>query len=133
MAASVGAGQGYPRAVPEDLHDPHQQPSPDPRRASATAGPPGPVRAAVERASMPALRRLAGLPAWLPFVTMLALILLGSFFGGPVGATAVAVAALVIGWLLYLSWPHLRSTERLMRLAVLLLVVAIAITRLAPQ
>lgn len=82
---------------------------------------------------MPALRRLAGLPAWLPFLTMLVLILLGSFLGGPVGAAAVAIAALLIGWLLYLSWPHLAGMERLMRLAVLLLVLAIAITRLLPQ
>lgn len=119
--------------MPDDPRDPRQPHSSDPRRPAEGAAPPGPVRQAVERASTPALRRLADLPAWLPFLTMLTLILVGSFLGGPVGAVAVAVAALVIGWLLYLSWPHLRGTERLMRLAVLLLVVAIATTRLLPQ
>ena len=99
------------------------------------------VRAAIERASMPALAKLAKLPTWLPMVAVAALILVGAFIGGPlvddggvriagvVGLSLIVVALLGLLWLLYLSWPHLTSSLRLMRIAVLTLLLAIVNTQ----
>lgn len=90
------------------------------------------VRAAIERASMPALARLATLPTWLPMLVMAALILVGAFLGGVGGAVLVGVALLVLLWLLYLSWPHLTPSLRMMRVAVLVLLLAIVVTQFVP-
>lgn len=99
------------------------------------------LRAAVERASMPALARLAKLPTWLPMAAVAALILVGAFLGGPlvnddgvrvagvVGLGLISLALLGLLWLLYLSWPHLTSSLRLMRIAVLTLLLAIVVTQ----
>lgn len=87
------------------------------------------LRASIERASMPALASLAKVPNWLPMVAMAALILGGAFLGGAVGAILVGVALLALIWLLYLSWPHLTPPLRMMRIAVLTLLVAIVVTQ----
>lgn len=94
---------------------------------------PGPLRRSVEQASRPALERLARLPVWLPFLVMLLLLVGGGILGGVVGAVLVAVALLFILWLLYLSWPRLTPLERFMRITVLLLFLAVAITQLVPR
>lgn len=104
-----------------------QQPSPDP----ATV--PGAFRRRVEQASLPALTALARLPAWLPFLVLLVLLLVGGFVGGVVGWVLVAAAMLFILWLLYLSWPRMTTAERLMRVALLLVFVAVAVTQLVPR
>ncbi len=91
------------------------------------------VRARIERASIPALTQLAKLPTWLPMVVVAALILIGAFLGGVVGAILVGVALVGLLWLLYLSWPHLTPSLRMMRIAVLVLLLAIAITQFFPN
>lgn len=93
----------------------------------------GALRTAVEHHSAPLVRWLASLPPWLPFLAMLVLILVGAVVGGIVGGVAVGLAAVVVGWLLYLSWPRLRPAERLMRLAVLAVVLAVGVTQLFPR
>lgn len=103
-------------------------PSPD----SGQAGPSA-LRIRIEQASLPAIQALSRLPAWLPFLIMLALLLVGGFLGGPVGWVLVGIALVFILWLFYLSWPRLSGVERLMRIAVLLLFVAIVITQLVPR
>ena len=108
------------------------EPSPDRGSPSAAPGP-GPVRSAVERASQPALLQLAKLPVWLPFLALLLLILGGGLLGGAVGWVLVAVALAFVGWLLYLSWPRLTGVERLMRVAVLLLFLAVTVVQLVPR
>lgn len=96
-------------------------------------GMPSPLRRRIEQASVPSLERLARLPVWLPFVTLLALILVGGFLGGPVGWVMVAVALAFVAWLFYLSWPRLTGTERIMRLAVLVLFLAVTLVQLVPR
>lgn len=91
------------------------------------------LRAAIERASLPALAWLAKLPTWLPMLAMAALILAGAFLGGVVGAVLVSLALLALAWLLYLSWPHLTTPLRMMRIAVLVLLIAIVITQFVPR
>jgi hypothetical protein len=90
------------------------------------------LRTRIEHASSRPLERLAGVPVWLPFVVVFALMLAGSFLGGWVGALLLLLPVLFLTWLLYLTWPRLRTPERAMRLAVLALVVAIAVTQAIP-
>lgn len=91
------------------------------------------IRGRVERASAPSLTFLSRLPALLPFLVMLVLMLSGIFVGGPVGGVLLLLPIAFLGWLLYLTWPHLSRPERMMRSAVLLLVVAIAVTQVIPR
>ncbi len=91
------------------------------------------MRRRVEQASRPLLERLAKLPVWLPFLLLLVLVLVGGFLGGPVGWVMVVAALLFILWLLYLSWPRLTPVERLMRIAVLVIFVAVAVTQILPR
>lgn len=109
--------------------------SPDPHYQASGA------RAAIERASVPLLKRLALLPTWLPMLVIAALILVGAFLGGPlvedggvrvagvIGLGLIGVAVLALFWLLYLSWPHLTTSLRMMRIAVLVLLLVIVVTQ----
>ncbi|WP_134773606.1 DUF6703 family protein [Ornithinimicrobium flavum] len=106
-----------------------QQPS----SAPSAAGGPGPFRRSVEQASRPALELLGRLPVWLPFLVLLVLLLGGGFLGGPAGWVLVGVAMLFILWLLFLSWPRLTPVERVMRVAVLVLFLAVTVTQLVPR
>lgn len=79
------------------------------------------------------LVKLAALPALVPFVVVAALMLTGAFVGGVVGGLLLLVPITFLSWLLYLTWPHLKRPEKMMRAAVLLLVIAIAITAIVPR
>lgn len=107
--------------------------TPHPSSAPTPAQGPGPLRLRIEQASRPLLERLAKLPVWLPFLLLLLLVLGGGFLGGPVGWVMVVLALLFIFWLLYLSWPRLTPVERVMRIAVLAVFVAVAATQLLPR
>jgi hypothetical protein len=90
------------------------------------------LRESFERASLPAVRYLNGLPRLVPFLVVLALIIAGIFLPPP-GWLLVGVAALLLLWILALAWPRLSVPERLMRLAVVAIVVAILITEAFPR
>ena len=92
-----------------------------------------PVRDKIERASVPALTFLGRLPRLVPFFVLLVLLVVGALAGGPTGFILMGLAALFVGWLLYLSWPRLTGSEKLMRSAVVLLALALAITQLVPR
>lgn len=94
---------------------------------------PGPFRRSVEQASLPLLTQLAKLPVWMPFLVVLLLLLVGGFVGGPVGLVLVVLALAFVLWLLFLSWPRLTTTERVMRLAVLLLFAVLTVVQLVPR
>lgn len=81
---------------------------------------------------MPLLTRIAHLPRAVPFLVILALTLIGGFAPFPAGVCLLLVAA-ILGWIGYLGWPRLTSAERLMRVAVIALVLAIAVIRLNPR
>jgi hypothetical protein len=87
----------------------------------------------VERVSRPLLERVSRLPAPVPFLVMLALLLVGLFRPGPVGAVCTGIVAVFVAWLLYLSWPRLTSTEQLGRAAVLLLAIALFVVQVVPH
>ncbi|MGO1166562.1 MAG: DUF6703 family protein [Janibacter sp.] len=87
---------------------------------------------AFERASLPATRFLAGLPPLVPILAVFALVLIGGFIG-PWGAIPLGLVVLFLAWMLALSWPRLRQSERLMRIAVIALVLALTIVKVVPR
>jgi hypothetical protein len=94
---------------------------------------PNTLRPSIERASLPLITRLSSLPRVVPFLLLLALLVAGVMIAGPVGFILMALGAVFVAWILYLSWPRLTSSERIMRSAVLLLAAVMAITLLFPR
>jgi len=94
---------------------------------------PSTLRPSIERASLPLVTQLNGLPRVVPFLLLLALLVAGVMIAGPVGFILMALGAVFVAWILYLSWPRLTSSERIMRSAVLLLAAVMAITLLFPR
>jgi hypothetical protein len=94
---------------------------------------PNPLRRSVERASLPLITRLSHLPKAVPFLILLALLVAGVFISGPVGFVLMMLGAAFVGWVLYLSWPGLSQSERIMRFAVLLLAFVLAVVQLFPR
>jgi hypothetical protein len=91
------------------------------------------VRQRIDHASLPLMTKLSQLPRLVPFLILLALLVGGVLIGGPAGFVLMALAAVFVAWVLYLSWPALSSSERIMRLAVLLIAVALAVVQLFPR
>ena len=94
---------------------------------------PSTLRNRIDHASLPLITKLSSLPRLVPFLLLLALLVGGMLIGGPVGFLLMSLAAVFVAWVLYLSWPRLNSSERIMRLAVLLLAVAMAVVQLFPR
>ena len=90
------------------------------------------LRESFERASLPALTFLSSLPRVVPFLAIMALTLAGVLLPGW-GWMLIALVSLILTWILVLAWPRLSSAERLMRLAVVALMVAVTVTRAAPR
>jgi uncharacterized protein DUF6703 len=72
-------------------------------------------RRSLERSSARVLLYLHQLPRWLPPVVLAALLLAGLTVHGPVGAIALVLVAVFLGWLAALSWPRLSPPARLLR------------------
>jgi len=79
------------------------------------------------------MTRLSRLPRLVPFLILLALLIAGVLISGRIGFVLIGLAAIFVAWVLYLSWPRLSGAERIMRLAVLLLAVAMAVVKLSPR
>ena len=90
------------------------------------------LRESFERASLPALTWLSSLPRVVPFLGILGLAVAGILIPGW-GWVLIAVVVLVLTWILLLAWPRLTPAERLMRVAVVVLMVAVAVTQAAPR
>ena len=90
------------------------------------------MRESFERASLPAVRYLGGLPRVVPFLLVLGLVVAGIFLPAP-GWILIGIAALLLAWILALAWPRLTVAEKLMRLAVVAIIVAITVTEAFPR
>ena len=90
------------------------------------------LRESLERASLPALTFLNGLPRFVPFHGVLVLTFAGILLPSPAWLLLVVVVAVLL-WILALAWPRLTGAERLMRLAVVAIMVAILVTQVAPR
>ena len=93
--------------------------------------PPRRPSTAVERASAPTLRLLEKVPVWAPIVVVLLALALGAVL--PWGWVLTALVAAYLGWMLALSWRALTGVERLMRVAVLTLVVGLVLVQALPR
>lgn len=72
-------------------------------------------------------------PKSLALVLLVALLAVGIFAPTPWGGIAFLVIGLFIGWMIFLTWQRLHLPERLLRFAVLALVIAVAVVRLIPR
>ena len=90
------------------------------------------LRESLESASAPLLRTIASLPRAVPFLVVLGLMVAGALIPGW-GWLLLALVTLFLAWLLVLGWPRLTSQERLMRVAVVALALAITITQAIPR
>ncbi len=88
-------------------------------------------RTSLETTSEPLLRRLGALPRAVPVLAVLALIAAGALL--PWGWVCTVLVLLFLAWLLVLGWPHLSAAERLLRIAVLVLLLAVAVVQAVPR
>ena len=91
-----------------------------------------PFRSRVEHAAYPVLDRLERLPRFVPFLAVLVLLVVGILVPRW-GFVATALVALAVAFLIYYTWPRLTLPERLLRLAVLAIVVAVAVVQAFPR
>ena len=89
-----------------------------------------PARQAFERRSVAGLLWLHQLPAWLPPMLAVALLVTGLAVPGAVGAIALCAVAAGLAWLGALSWPRLSAGGRLLRIGAVAVVVAFAAVKL---
>ena len=73
------------------------------------------TRQAVERASARPLVFLHQLPRWVLLLVVLGLLISGFAVPGWVGAIALLLVAILLGWLGYLSWPNINTSGRVLR------------------
>jgi uncharacterized protein DUF6703 len=88
---------------------------------------PGSGRAAAERHLAFPVAYIAQLPRWLPFLVVVALVLVAGFVGGVVGGVLLLVVAALLGALAYLSWPTLPPAGRGLRVAAIAMVTLAAV------
>jgi hypothetical protein len=69
---------------------------------------------------------LGGLPRWVPLVVVAALMAAGLLVGGVTGAVLLVAVAGLAGWLAVLGWDRTPPAGRAMRLAVIVVLLAIA-------
>ncbi len=94
------------------------------------SGPAPTLRTQVEQVSRPLLVRMHRQPRPLvPLVTVI-LVAVGVLAPLPLAWLALTVVFAFVAWIAYLSWPAVTAGGRLMRVAMLALVVGLAITRL---
>ena len=73
---------------------------------------------------------LARIPPLVVFLVVAAVFAAGVLVGGAVGAALLAALAVLVAALLAVAWPRLAPAERGLRLVVLLVLVAIAVSLL---
>ena len=88
------------------------------------------LRKSIEILSTPALLKLNSMPRIIVPLLMLSFLMVGLFVPGPLGGTFILIVGLFVGWLLFLSWPLLASKARLIRLAVVALIIVSAISQI---
>ena len=82
------------------------------------------MRKAITEASAPTLLRIHTFPKFVVPALIAGLMVLALFLEGPLAGICLAIVAVFIGWLMYLSWPLLDGRSRVIRLLVLGILVA---------
>lgn len=91
-----------------------------------------PFRSRVEHQTYRVMERMNALPRIVPFVVILLLIVVGILVPH-VGFVATGIVAALVGFLVYYTWPRLSMPEKLMRLAVLFIAVALTVVQALPR
>jgi hypothetical protein len=81
----------------------------------------------VERFSARPVVFLTQMPRWVLMVIVLGLLVSGFAVPGLIGATALLLVAIFLGWLAYLSWPSLNATGRSGRVVAVVCMLVIAV------
>jgi hypothetical protein len=81
----------------------------------------------VERFSARPLVFLHQLPRWVVLLVVLGLLISGFAVPGWIGAIALLLVGILLGWLAYLSWPSLNASGRVLRVIALGCMVAIVV------
>ena len=93
--------------------------------------PVSPLRQRITKVSYPYVARLHSMPKLtLPGITLV-LALVGVFAPIVVGVPALILLALLLGWLAFLSWPAVTTGARLLRIFSILVILLVAVSRLA--
>jgi hypothetical protein len=85
------------------------------------------TRQAVERFSARLLVFLAHLPKWVPMLVALGLLITGFIVPGLIGAAALLLVAIFLGWLGYMSWPRINTSGRVMRVVAMACMVVLVV------
>ncbi|SER29603.1 DUF6703 family protein [Microlunatus flavus] len=88
-----------------------------------------PLRARVEGVSRPLLVRLTRLPRPAVPLATVALFAVAVLAPAPVALLALVVIGLFLVWLTFLAWPAITTGGKLMRIAMIALVVVLGATR----
>jgi hypothetical protein len=81
----------------------------------------------VERLSARPLVFLTQLPRWVLLLIVLGLLISGFAVPGLLGAAALLLVAILLGWLAYLSWPSINTLGRVLRVLALACMVVIVV------
>lgn len=87
-----------------------------------------PSKSTLQRQSAVFLAYVHQLPRWVPLLLLPALLIAGLAMPGPLAAIPLVLLALVI-WFLFMSTPPRNSTHRMIRVAVPLFFLAMAVTK----
>ena len=75
--------------------------------------------------------RMHAAPRWLVFLVLLGLAVGAGVAPGVWGAACALVLAAFLSWLLFLAWPRLKPTARVLRIAVITALLAAAVAKIA--
>ncbi|RZU77550.1 hypothetical protein EV384_6280 [Micromonospora kangleipakensis] len=84
----------------------------------------------MQRTQSPLLARLARVNPTTVFLATLVLVLVALFAPGPVGGLLLLALATVLVWLMVTTWPVQAPATRVIRLVMLTLLIAVAMTKL---
>ena len=90
-------------------------------------------RSRVEHASAPWVERMNAVPRAVGLGVLVVVLAVGILAPSPWSGIAFLVVTAFVAWLLFLTWERLTLPERLLRVAVLVLALAVAIVELAPN
>jgi hypothetical protein len=86
-------------------------------------------KSSIHRQSAVFLAYVHQLPRWVPLILLPALLVAGLALPGPAGAIALLLLALVV-WFLFMATPPRNASHRLIRYAVPLVLVAVAVAKI---
>jgi hypothetical protein len=89
-------------------------------------------RSRIEHASAPWVERMNAVPRGVALGALVVVLAVGVLAPSPWSGLAFLVVSAFVGWLLFLTWQRLTLPERLLRLAVLTLALAVGIVGLVP-